>query len=76
MLDCKAVEAACVSQVTSVEMCVPYATLCTALFTVMLFYSSVSPKQISSSSDLEAEQRLLLAEAVSRQGFWKLGIHL
>lgn len=44
-----------------------YVPLCTALLNVMLFYSCVRPKQISSSSDLEAELRFLLAGAVSVQ---------
>lgn len=59
--------AACVSQVITVEMSVPYVSLCTALLTFMLFHSRVSPKQISSSRELEAEQMLLLAGAVSLQ---------
>lgn len=45
-------KAACVSQVITVKMSVPYLPLCTALLTFMLFCSSISPKQISSSSEL------------------------
>lgn len=75
MQDCKAVEVACVSQVITVKMSVPYVPLCTALLTFVLFYGSVAPKQISSSSELEAELRLL-GLYLSRLGSWKLGIHL
>lgn len=67
MQDCKAVEIAYVSQVITLKMSVPCVPLCTALLTFMLFYSSVSPKQIFSSSELETDQRLLLAGAVSVQ---------
>lgn len=67
MQECKAAEVACVSQVITVKMSVPCVPLCRALLPFLLFYSSVTPKQIPSSSELEAEQRLLLAGAVSVQ---------
>lgn len=52
MQDCKAVRAAWVTQVITVKMSVPYVPLRTALLTFMLFYSSITPKQIPSSSEL------------------------
>lgn len=67
MQDCKEVEVACVRQVITLKMSVPSVPLCTALLTFMLFCSSVSPKQIFSSSELEIDQRLLLVGAVSVQ---------
>lgn len=69
MQECKAVEVACVNQVITVNMSVPYVPLCAALLTFMVFYTSITPKQISSSSELEAEQGLLLAGAVSVQAW-------